>query len=103
MLWCRATKVSQQALCERFLVFLAELFERVFKDLLPQLQVRWLQRQQRPLPDSVNFALKHFERIWVADGESSAYGRFPAVGTGEPEGLYFGSLVPQAQKFERAS
>jgi len=38
LLWCRATNVSQQSLSERFLVFPAELFERVFKDLLPQLQ-----------------------------------------------------------------
>lgn len=70
LLWCRATKVSQQALSERFLVFPAELFERVFKDLLPQLQIRWQQRQKRPLPDSVNFALKQFERIWVVDGST---------------------------------
>ncbi|GAB1540786.1 hypothetical protein NUACC21_34550 [Scytonema sp. NUACC21] len=38
VLWCRATKVAQQSLSQRFLVFPAELFERVFKDLLPQLQ-----------------------------------------------------------------
>lgn len=68
LLWCRATKVSQQALSERFLTFPAELFERVFKDLLPQLQKNWLQRNKLPLPDSIKFALKHFERIWVADG-----------------------------------
>lgn len=36
LLWCRATKVSQQALSERFLTFPAELFERVFKDILPR-------------------------------------------------------------------
>lgn len=70
LLWCRATIVSQQALSERFLVFPAELFERVFKDLLPQLQQRWQQRSKRPLPESVTFALKHFERIWVADGST---------------------------------
>ena len=85
LLWCRAVKVSQQALSERFLVFPAELFERVFKDLLPQLQGRWQQRQQRPLADSVNFALKYFERIWAADGSTKD------------------SLVPQAQKFRRCS
>lgn len=70
LLWCRATKVSQQALSERFLTFPAELFERVFKDLLPQLQQNWRQRSKRPLPDSINEALKHFERIWVADGST---------------------------------
>lgn len=70
LLWCRATKVSQQALSERFLTFPAELFERVFKDILPQLQQNWQQREQRPLPDSIKFALKYFEQIWVADGST---------------------------------
>ncbi len=70
LLWCRATKVSQQAMSERFLTFPAELFERVFKDLLPQLQQNWLQRAKRPLPDSIEFALDNFERIWVADGST---------------------------------
>lgn len=70
LLWCQATKVSQQALSERFLTFPAELFERVFKDLLPLLQQNWQQRTQRPLPDSIKFALKHFQGIWVADGST---------------------------------
>jgi hypothetical protein len=69
-LWCRVTKVAQQSLSERFLVFPAELFERVFKDLLPRLQVNWQQRLRRPLPDSVKFALNNFERIWIADGST---------------------------------
>lgn len=70
VLWCRATKVAQQSLAQRFLVFPAELFERVFKDLLPQLQINWQQRVRRPLPDSVKFALQNFERIWIADGST---------------------------------
>lgn len=70
LLWCQATKVSQQALSERFLTFPAELFERVFKDLLPQLQENWRQRERRPLPNSIKFTLKHFERIWVVDGST---------------------------------
>lgn len=70
LLWCRATKIAQQSLSERFLVFPAELFERVFKDLLPQLQQNWQQRPQRPLPDSIKFAQTNFERIWVADGST---------------------------------
>ena len=68
LLWCRATKIAQQSLGERFLVFPSELFERVFKDLLPQLQHNWQQRTQRPLPDSIKFARQNFEQIWVADG-----------------------------------
>ena len=70
LLWCRATKVAQQSLSERFLVFPAELFERVFQDLLPRLQLNWQQRVKRPLPDSVKFTLLNFERIWIADGST---------------------------------
>ncbi len=70
LLWCRVTKVAQQSLSERFLVFPAELFERVFKNLLPQLQFNWQQRLRRPLPESVKFALCNFERVWIADGSS---------------------------------
>jgi hypothetical protein len=51
LLWCQAVNVSQQALSQRFLVFPAELFERVLKELLPQLDKRWCERQQRPLPE----------------------------------------------------
>ena len=70
LLWCSVTKVAQQSLSERFLVFPSELFERVFKDLLPQLQLNWQRRLKRPLPDSVKFALCNFERIWIADGST---------------------------------
>jgi hypothetical protein len=70
MLWYRRTSVAQQSLSERFLVFPAELFERIFKDLLPQLQLNWQQRLNRPLPDRVKFALCNFERIWIADGST---------------------------------
>jgi len=54
----------------KILVFPAELFERVFKDLLPQLQQNWQHRTQRPLPDSVKFTRANFERIWIADGST---------------------------------
>ncbi|MEH1780757.1 MAG: hypothetical protein V7K67_10255 [Nostoc sp.] len=30
----------------------------------------WQQRTQRPLPDTVKFALCNFERIWIADGST---------------------------------
>ncbi|BAY77183.1 hypothetical protein NIES25_69160 (plasmid) [Nostoc linckia NIES-25] len=69
-LWCHVTKVAQQSLSQRFLEFPAELFERVFKDLLPQLQLNWQQRLKRPLPDSVKFARANFEHIWIADGST---------------------------------
>lgn len=85
LLWCRATQVTQQALSERFLTFPAELFERVFKDLLPKLQQNWLQRDKRPLAERIKFALKHFERIWVADGSTKD------------------SFIPQTEKLRRCS
>ncbi|MCP6761091.1 MAG: hypothetical protein NHB32_20630 [Fischerella sp. CENA71] len=70
LLWCRATTIAQKSLSERFLVFPSELFERVFKDLIPQLHLNWQQRLRRPLPDSIKFTLKHFDRIWIADGST---------------------------------
>lgn len=70
LLWCRAVKVSQQALSERFLAFPAELFERVFFEVLPRLYQRWQQRQNRPLAMSVRKAHEQFEQIWIADGST---------------------------------
>lgn len=48
-LWCERTKVSQQALSQRFLTFPAVLFERIFTEILPTLQQRWSSRFSRPL------------------------------------------------------
>ncbi len=41
-LWCTPTQVSPQAIAQRFLSFPAQLFERVFKHLLPELRRTWL-------------------------------------------------------------
>jgi hypothetical protein len=69
-LWCEPTKVSQQALSQRFLTFPAELFERVFKELLPEFRRKWEERQQRPLPESIQFARNKFAKIWICDGST---------------------------------
>jgi hypothetical protein len=69
LLWCKTAKVSQQALSERFLVFPAILFERVYKALLPELQAPWGERQ-RPLPASIEVAREHFTNIWAVDGSA---------------------------------
>jgi len=69
-LWCPRTQVSQQALSQRFLTFPAILFERIFKEILPNLKTRWSSRSYRPLPESVQFALSKFEKIWIADGST---------------------------------
>ncbi len=70
LLWAQAVQVRQQSLSERFLVFPAELFERVYKAIYPRLCERWAVRQQRPLPASLQVACGHFENIWVADGSA---------------------------------
>lgn len=69
-LWCGKIKVSQQALSQRFLTFPAILFERIFTEILPNLKVRWSARQNRPLPESVQFTWSQFENIWIADGST---------------------------------
>ncbi|PSB48443.1 IS4 family transposase [Cyanosarcina cf. burmensis CCALA 770] len=66
-LWCSPKAVSQQAIAQRFLTFPAQLFEKVFKDLLPHLKASWLSRKQRKIPESVQFTLSKFERIWIVD------------------------------------
>ena len=69
-LWCNPTKVTQQAVSTRFLNFPAELFERILKDLLPHLKSNWHQRKHRPLPETVQFTLSKFEKIWIIDGST---------------------------------
>ncbi len=66
-LWCSPLVVSQQAISQRFLTFPAQLFEKVFKDLLPHLKTAWQTRNQRKLPESIQFTLTKFERIWIVD------------------------------------
>jgi Transposase DDE domain len=70
LLWCRAINVTQQSLSQRFLEFPAELFERVFFEVLPQLKARWIERHNRPLPVSIQKAQESFEQIWIADGST---------------------------------
>ena len=70
LLWCKAVAVRQQSLSQRFLVFPAELFERVLKALLPTLVERWQERPQRPLPPAVQKAREHFSAIGIVDGST---------------------------------
>lgn len=69
VLWMRPVKVSQPALSKRLLIFPAELFQRVFFDLLPRLRERWRARR-RPLPASVVCALQSFAHIYAVDGST---------------------------------
>jgi hypothetical protein len=66
-LWCEPKQVTQQALSQRFLTFPAEIFESIFKGLLPEFERRWHSRKQRPLPESIQFARTKFARIWAGD------------------------------------
>ena len=66
-LWCSPKTVSQQAIAQRFLSFPAQLFEKVFKDLLPYLKASWYTRNSRPLAERVQFTLSKFEKIWLVD------------------------------------
>jgi hypothetical protein len=68
-LWMCPAKVSQPALSKRLLAFPAELFQQVLHSLLPKLRERW-QARQRPLPESVRCALRHFEHIYAVDGSA---------------------------------
>ncbi len=52
------------------MTFPAVLFERIFTEILPTLKIRWSNRHNRPLPDSVQFTLSQFENIWCADGST---------------------------------
>ena len=66
-LWCSPKTVSQQAISQRFLTFPAQLFEKVFKDLLPYLKANWYSRNNRPIPESIQFTLEKFHQIWIVD------------------------------------
>jgi hypothetical protein len=69
-LWCEPKQVSQQALSQRFMTFTAEIFEKIFKELLPEFERKWHSRKQRPLPESIQFAQTKFARIWACDGST---------------------------------
>lgn len=69
-LWCNPKTVSQQAISQRFLTFPSGLFEKVFKDLLPSLRTAWYSRNKRPLPESIQFTMTKFSKIWIVDSST---------------------------------
>lgn len=69
-LWCEPKQVTQQALSQRFLTFPAEIFESIFKTLLPEFERKWHSRKRRQLPESIQFAQTKFARIWASDGST---------------------------------
>lgn len=92
LLWMKPTKVSQPAFSKRLLTFPYELFERVFFSLLPTLTARW-QARKRPVPESVEQALKQFSKIYIADGSTlEALFRKLAALKDRPEGTLAGKI-----------
>ena len=85
--------VTQQAISQRFLTFPACLFEKIFKDLLPHFKAAWYTRHSRPLPESVQFTLGLFERIWIVDS-STLEALFRKLGSLEdvPKGQLAGKM-----------
>ena len=69
MVWSNESQ-SYRALSQRFLTLTAILFQRIFHEILPDLNLRCSERQNRPLPESVQFSLSKFESIWCADGST---------------------------------
>ena len=92
-LWCSPKTVSQQAISQRFLTFPAGLFEKIFKDLLPHLRAASHTRKSRPIPESVQFTLSKFERIWIVDS-STLEALFRKLGSREdvPKGQLAGKM-----------
>jgi len=70
LLWSQAVNVTQSSVSERLLTFPYRLFEQVLTTLVPVLEDRFAQRQQRPLPVGVAYACQHFKHIWIIDGST---------------------------------
>ncbi len=92
LLWMKPTQVSQPAFSKRLLSFPYELFERVFFSLLSKLKERW-QARSRPVPESVEQALKHFPTIQIADGSTleALFRKLDAL-KDSPEGVLGGKI-----------
>lgn len=69
VLWAPPLHVSQQAVAERLRTLPASLFERVWLDVLPQMQARW-QPRRRPLAAVLAWAQQHFVAVLAVDGST---------------------------------
>jgi hypothetical protein len=69
VLWVPRLKISQQAFSERLRTLPAELFLRVFVDVLPRLHSAWQQRQ-RPLAPEIAWAQAHYAQVTIVDGST---------------------------------
>jgi hypothetical protein len=64
LLWAKQLRSVNNLWVNVFWPFPYELFERIFEALLPQLKSRHEERK-RPIAPSIQYGLKHFERIWA--------------------------------------
>ncbi len=69
LLWTDLIEVSHQAMSLRLRIFPAQLFEQVWRDLLPKLLQRWGERQ-RPLAPVLQWAQTHFTAVLILDGST---------------------------------
>lgn len=93
LLWAPPTEVSQQALSLRIRSLPAELFERVFEDVVPKLLVRAGGRK-RPRSKAVEVAISHFKEVLIVDA-TTLEALFKRVGLlrGMEKTAYGGKLV----------
>lgn len=101
LFWVPRQALTQQALSLRLRVFPAELFGRIFHDLLPILHTR-AKKRKRPLPPVVARAGTHFDHVWAVDGTTlEAVFRKVGLLRGEPTvplGGTVGALLDLASK-----
>jgi len=69
VLWEQPRKVSQQALSQRLASLPSDLFLRVLRDVLPQMQVRWMERE-RLLSPVLLWAAERYRAILAVDGST---------------------------------
>jgi hypothetical protein len=69
VLWESPRKVSQQAMSQRLTSLPSELFLRVLRTILPNMQERWMQRE-RPLPAELVWAAERYRAVQAADGST---------------------------------
>jgi hypothetical protein len=73
VLWAPPLRVSAQAVNQRLRTLPPALFERVFADVLPELDARWQARTatgERPLPPVLARTRRHFTAVLAVDGST---------------------------------
>jgi hypothetical protein len=69
VLWEQPRKVSPQAMSQRLSSLPSDLFLRVLRAILPEMQERWFQRE-RPLPAELAWAAERYRAVLAVDGST---------------------------------